>query len=488
MARIWKPSMYRTHDAQTPPPDVGQTDHMARAVDGYSQRLRSSPYDYNLWLGRARAFLALNFPELAVGDAYKALLLLDQDDDTAGVDAKVIRRHVHTVLGQALYDCHCHWELAEFWDEVSVAFPSENARRQATFINQLLEQKKEAARPLGGTLQEQTDRVRDGGVITVTYPWMEKRHLARSSALVGTINDELDEDSEQRTCYLGRSTLASRQDMLGMFAARPVRAGERILIDRTATGTCSTPERSACDNCYAAVSDQHVQASCCAPIYCSQACHDLAMSTYHTTLCGQDFDWLQKPALCLSHNASPLRPLLMLRFIATCVQAGADKHPLDHPLIARLQPLADRSHLDVFTFTESIKTPIKVLQQLGIDVFTNHNFDTMVLHTIWARLANNKAGSPDPTHGFIDEISPHLPFFNHSCEPNVEWKRGGGSTTISFFATRDITKGEELFSSYLDVKDMSREERIGALWPWFEEACLCSRCTRENSPVHDVSL
>lgn len=211
------------------------------------------------------------------------------------------------------------------------------------------------------------------------------------------------------------------------------------------------------------------------------------MSTYPTTLCGQDFDRLQKPALRVSHNAFPLRPLLMLRFPATCVQAGADRHPLDHPLIARLQPLAERSHLDVFTFTESIKTPIKVLQQLGIGVFANHNFDTMVPHTIWTRLANNKAGSPDPTRGFIDEISPHLLLVNHICEPNVEWKRCGGSTTISFFATRDITKGEELFSSYLNVKGMSREERIGALWPWFEEACLCSRCTREISAVLDVS-
>jgi hypothetical protein len=34
MARIWKPSMYRSHDAQTPPPNVGQTDHLARAVGG----------------------------------------------------------------------------------------------------------------------------------------------------------------------------------------------------------------------------------------------------------------------------------------------------------------------------------------------------------------------------------------------------------------------------------------------------------------------
>lgn len=199
-------------------------------------------------------------------------------------------------------------------------------------------------------------------------------------------------------------------------------------------------------------------------------------STYHKALCGQDFSWLAEPAKGLEANASPMRPLLMLRFLATCVQAGTDAHPLDHPLIARLQPLANKGHVDVFTLTESVITPIRILTQLGIDVFANPGFDTMVLHTIWTRIANNKVGSADPKRGFIDAINPFLPLFNHSCEPNVEYKREDSSTTMRFLSKRDIKKGEELFEGYLNVEGMPLGRREELLWPWFEEPCLCEAC------------
>lgn len=103
----------------------------------------------------------------------------------------------------------------------------------------------------------------------------------------------------------------------------------------------------------------------------------------------------------------------------------------------------------------------------------------MTLHTTWTRLANNKAGSFDPRIGFVDEITPHLPLFNHSCEPNVGWKRADGSTTICFFAKTAVGKGEELFSSYVDTQELGLEERTNELWPWFEGECLCSKCSRE---------
>jgi hypothetical protein len=136
--------------------------------------------------------------------------------------------------------------------------------------------------------------------------------------------------------------------------------------------------------------------------------------------------------------------------------------------------------MDVFTLTESIATPLRILTQLGVDIFTTPNFSPMVLHTIWTRLANNKAGSLDARLGFVDEITPHLPLFNHSCNPNVEWKREDGSTTVRFFARRNIRQDEELFCSYINVGDASLEERAELLWPWFEGPCLCDRCKTET--------
>jgi hypothetical protein len=455
---------------------------MIQAVHGCSERMQNEPYNPNIWLERAAYLLALNYPELAASDAHKASLLADQRSPRSEcTDSEIVRARIYDVLGQALYDCHCHWELAELWEEVSTKFPSDYATAKAISIKNLLRQKKSAAAPLGGTLQEQKDRVRDGGVTTVNYPWLQEHHLVRDAGLIDTVNAELSSYNERQMCYLAPSTLPLPGDVLGMFAARNIKQGEGILLDRTATGACGTIESGGCDNCFGHVKSVSVQVSCCTAIYCSTECRDLAMTTYHKILCKQNFSWLQEPAGELRHNGSPLRPLLMLRFMATCIQAGSEKHPLDHPLVARLQPLANCSHVDVFTYTESIITPIKILQQLGVDVFANHNFDTMIWHTIWTRIANNKAGSPDPRHGFIDEISPHLPLFNHSCEPNVEWMRGDGSTTIWFSAKKEINKNEELFSSYLAVEGMTLAERTEMLWPWFEGPCLCSKCASDRA-------
>jgi hypothetical protein len=444
----------------------------------------ASAYNLNTWLSRAEYFLALNYPELAAGDAYKALLLIERDyNDPEAGETSDKKRKAQDVLSQALYDCHCHRELMELRESMSL---SNEAHDKFAGIEDMVTRKEEAANTLGGTSQEVKDRVRDGGVITVDYTWIPRKHSIRNQKLVDFVNAELIDGTEPRNCYWGRSTLASDGDMMGMFAARDFKPGEHLLLDRTATAACSDPERGACDNCFGRLLGPSTEAPCCAVLYCSPDCRDLAITTYHKALCTRgDFSWLQTRASGLTHNASPLRPLLMLRVLATCVQAGHSMHPLDHPLLARLQPLSNRAHLDVFTLAESIVTPLEILEQLGIDIFGDLRFDTMVLHTIWSRLANNKAGSPDPRLGFVDEISPHLPLFNHACEPNVEWRRRDGSTTILFTVKREVKAGQELFSSYLDVGGMGLEERTQALWPWFEGPCLCETCRWEREGLEE---
>ncbi|KAE8871442.1 hypothetical protein PTNB73_02901 [Pyrenophora teres f. teres] len=413
-----------------------------------------SPYDTNSWVQHGSFMKEHGFPEIAVGDAFKAKLLLDRGPDN--VEA---RKAVYEVLGQALLDCHCHSEATDLWEEASKRYPEWIvACEKATGLHELLRRKEAASASLGGTPQEQKDRLKDGGVFTVEYPWAEfswtpERPLKRSSKLVALINDELRGEDSEATCYLARSTLAADEndDMLGMFANREIQSGECILVNRTATGICSTPTPDPCANCYTSLPELPEQAPCCPETFCSRECLNLALNTYHKALCSKDFSWLQTPALGLPHNVSPLRPLLMLRFLATSVQAGVQTSPLDQPLIARLQPLSNKHHLDVFTLTESVALPLKILEQLGVDIFANRNFDTGVLQSIWTRLANNKAGERDGRLGYVDEITPHLPLFNHSCEPNVEWRRDEGSTTVRFFSRKRVGRGEELFCAYVNV-------------------------------------
>lgn len=493
----WRPSLYRTHDVQTPSPAPEAVAPTIEAVSSCSTRLQADPYNAGLWTERANHYLHLNYPELAVGDAYRAKLLFERADavvqdcketnkssEGLGVPDEQIRIHAYTILGQALYDCHCHWECFEFWLELAQAkhFPqlSRLAFTKANALRQLLGQKKQAAAHHGGTAQQQRDRLRDGSVITVHYPWMAERHLSRSPEVVEGVNEELWHNVQPPALRLGNSTLSSATDMLGMFATRDIKRGECILIDRTSTAAVSRPPPTPhCETCYDAPLTTPLPAPCCAALFCTPACRALALQTYHRALCGQDFSWLLSPAAALLENASPMRPLLVLRFLCLCIASGRSAHPLDHPLIARLTPLANRGHLDVFTLAESVATPLRILSQLGVDVFADARFDTQVLHTLWTRLANNKAGSDDPALGFVDAVTPFLPLFNHSCEPSVEYKKEAGTTTVRFFALRDVERGEEVFDSYQDVEGLERGERVDRMWPWFEQACLCSRCGRE---------
>ena len=50
----------------------------------FTEQLIDSPYDAKLYLGRARCYQDLEFPDLAAGDAYKALLLTDEAQDDSG--------------------------------------------------------------------------------------------------------------------------------------------------------------------------------------------------------------------------------------------------------------------------------------------------------------------------------------------------------------------------------------------------------------------
>lgn len=372
-------SIYRSNDFQTAPPSTATIDEMMEAVENCTERIRKEPYNPHLWAERGSYFLALKYPELAVGDAWKSRILFHRDPNSMSED----NLRTYDVLGQALYDCHCHWEAANFWEEVAKESSRSHAFEKATALRKLLERKQEIAIPLDGTWQEQMNRIRDGYVTTVRYPWMQDYHFRRTQELVNDVNIQLEQDTKQApACLLGSSTLTTRDDVLGMFAARDIQPGECILIDHTATGICSSVDHLSCSNCFSRIEGPPMRASCCSGTPCSSTCLELSMNTCHKVLCGQDFTWLSQPAQGLQHNASPLRPLLMLRFLAACIQFSPESHPLDHPLLARLQSLTRNNRVDVFTMKESVITPLRILQRLGVDIFVNLNFDTMITHTI----------------------------------------------------------------------------------------------------------
>ncbi|RMZ70613.1 MYND domain [Pyrenophora seminiperda CCB06] len=223
MAPRWNPSATEFHSGafqNQQPPDPRMFEHALQILDDQISR---SPYDLNNWIQRGFLLRELGFPEIAVGDAFKAKLLLDR-----GPDDVEVGKSIYKILGQAVLDCHCHWEAAELWEEAAKRYPGwAVADEKATSLRELLRRKEAAAASLGGTPQEQKDRIKDGGVFTVEYPWAEfswtpERPLTRSAELVALINEELRGKDGEAKCYLGPSTLAADEndDVLGMFAIR----------------------------------------------------------------------------------------------------------------------------------------------------------------------------------------------------------------------------------------------------------------------------
>lgn len=163
-------SILRTNAAQTAPPSTATIEDLMEAVESCTERIRKEPYNPHLWAKRASFFLALNYPELAVGDACKSRILFHRSlDRKEGKDWSAMLR-MYDVLGQALYDCHCHWEAAGLWEKVAKEIPASYASEKAVALRMLLQSKQESASMMGGTWWEQIPRVRDGCTTTVHYP------------------------------------------------------------------------------------------------------------------------------------------------------------------------------------------------------------------------------------------------------------------------------------------------------------------------------
>ncbi len=474
----------------------------------------------------------LGYPELAVGDAYKACLLCDAgvENNTAlgqsvmlqsgmaiwfrdnewnkslpGLAFKLrivialrnIQRDAYKTMIQALGDCDAIWNVIQMCKEAGEKFPQDSFFAGQLKLSELtIRNTLPVMQATGTTPSQHLHMLRSGGVIARPYPWMESSQLTRDDRVLATVRDAFEEKSgmctvdrssignpssihskSSSTTSTARTTPAST-DVLGVFATQSIRSGDVLMLDATAIGVCNTKGPNICGNCCCALFAQRVRGHCCDVSYCSSQCQDLAMTYYHKIVCNKDFGWLYELTKVADTDTLEMMSLMFLRFLALCVQNGSS-HPLDHPLVARLTSQYGGDHRDFFSLTETIIQPIKILQRLGVDVFADLRYDTWVVQTIWTRIANNKHANTIEGR-LIFAVNPLFSFFNHSCEPNVEWEMQDGSN-LRIRAKGSANKGEELFVSYLnDVDHISKTERQTAMMPWLGRKCRCSRCRRER--------
>lgn len=481
---------------------------------------------------------ALGYPELSLGDAHKARLLVK----AAKLEDSILGNQVALTVGMKIWmlfttdPAYAKWsqiinasgELRgrvnemlsklelQFWAEIMEGLIAANCCAEylqlskealalfpedAVFASEVANAESWMLQRISATAELDLEPARlettlcNGGVYPTGYPWMLEETLTRSSKIVDSLKIEF--KAASRNAIVARSMIQDQDpsarvemseathDILGVIALQNIPEGETILMDSTAAGVVSKSDR--CPLCCGPILD-NVAAVCCSVIFCSEGCAGIAPLSYHKALCNKDFSFLT----CAAQSAVDttdfaLDSLLFLRLLAMAISEQV-AHPLQSSLLARLTPFYTQIQPLAFSFQHHIVNPVRTLQALNIDPFQDLRYDTWVLHTIRCRMQNNKHGH------YLDglpgsAVSPLYSMFNHSCEPNVAWEHGkradgsvdvmGQSSTLRMFAVRDIKEGEELLISYLP-KDMDYIERRESLRSWWDGDCGCVKCAREK--------
>lgn len=420
-----------------------------------TESLRKEPRDPYTLNRRAAELLSLGYPELAAGDAFKArshvqVMMLEMAgkynqisfDEGKEYAESMLRWHfeAYNNLIAALSMTCDHRSLLKICEEGREGYLSEPHiqhvmpfmtlfnESEKEILAQRIEKLKKMKQP-GISREEAQVRLECGNISHLAYPFTPEKYRNRGRDLIESTKS-LFREASSRSCMLGYSPVAPSSNTpeenasksLGVFATQDIPFVKRVIEDTTilaasnvsaaapSTLQCIPNSSRICENCYGSISTlwrQNVQSKCCNTWYCSTRCREIALDSYHKVLCGQNFDWLYQ------ESRGKLQPFqlngpLWLRILATCVQSK--RHPLDHPSIARLTPLHDKMGRS-WTLSNNIITPIRILNQLGIDPMQDFRYDTWVLQTIWTRVINNQEEHTAPDGRQVRAISPLYSFF-----------------------------------------------------------------------------
>lgn len=401
---------------------------MSDELPEITRRIYNDPQNSALLVNRAMHLSKLGFADIAAGDAYKAIQLLDASlrrlfgssrsnyDDLSGipsaieaVSAEAVIQHKTSYIWfvSILVDTGDKTTAQKMIQKARARYPSDpELETMEKSLAIALEEQEKARQLTMATIDPKYFRSdpKFGSVRHLAYPFIPKAFLSRSEQLIRTISREI--EAEARAVFSGCSlrsspvqdptvsTSSGAPTALGVFATCDIAKGFPFLIDTTVLAATDTYGRSRnateiCDNCYGTIpmnSQQKRSATCCAVVYCSQNCRDLAWKNYHQVLCKQEFNWVWDDSRT-GYSEYDLDGPMWLRILAVCVQSRT--HPLEHSLFARLTPLYDEHLNRRWSLSNNIVMPIKILQQLGIDIYTDSRYDTWILQTLWARILTN---------------------------------------------------------------------------------------------------
>ncbi|KAI0165769.1 hypothetical protein GGR57DRAFT_497246 [Xylariaceae sp. FL1272] len=346
--------------------------------------LLESPYDLVLYLKRAIVYSDLGYPDLASGDAYRALLLTDEvrndgfeyhevasnimstytqgallgvldhgalsgaqlrlAESDAGKDpaalASLASIRCFQILALSLLLCGC-LKSAYTFGERGLALAPDNRELQ----NAIHHIRTVAERRVRGDINSVNDLPDWGMVRREVYPWNDLEPDRFSEESLQFLNEELASMAPkcvvqvaQLPILLGGASETDGYDIiptcsqLGVFAKEDIGPGEDVLVEYSLVTANNRLKDSVCDACggeLPSLGDDSPAVNCpeCFDtVFCDQFCFEKAQELYHPSVCDKDVDSIAKDPEAKEADET-LHLLLLARVLA--MAAHQDIHPLE---------------------------------------------------------------------------------------------------------------------------------------------------------------
>ncbi|KAL5354711.1 hypothetical protein ACLOAV_000800 [Pseudogymnoascus australis] len=507
-----------------------------------TRRLRDSPYDLVLYIERGATHSELGYPDLAAGDAYRALLLTDEVRDEEfeyhevaaealrgyeeegilgegagqGVTAllDVASTRCYRILAISLMLCGCLKSANDFCERGLAKAPGDEELTQAQeYIVNL------AKRRLKTETVNPEDFPDQGLVRREVYPWNDHEPDRYSKETLDFLNAELAKVAPKCVALvtelptLGDELVAGvdadiaipTNKQLGLFAKEDIAPMETVLHETSALTVNNSPVYSLCDACSAELPEvggeqQGVPCEeCVETVYCSQSCHDFAMETYHPAVCDREVDGIARKAH-LRETANMLHLLLLGRAFA--MSATQDIHPLELkevkyiwgdflPTSSNAVPFSPQAGPPPvwtlpFSFRANVTGPLDMLEKMDIDVFAElDTYDLWIFNTLYSKFRGTASARVNKLDGRpeVAAVHPLWCLANHDCDPNVQWEWGMRMKLWARDQRIDgrapgVSKGEEIMNHYCDIELPVQDRREWAKGT-LGGYCMCERCRSE---------
>ncbi|RWA13831.1 hypothetical protein EKO27_g1265 [Xylaria grammica] len=349
-----------------------------------TQELLVNPYDMILYLKRALIHSDLGYPDLASGDAYRALLLTDEirndgfeyhdraskslagyangtiidvlDHGALSEDgirlansaarsdpvalASLVSVRCFQILALSLLLCGCLKSAYGFCERGLVVAPNNQELKNTMQYIQTVGQRRTR-----GEITGPNDLPDLGMVRREVYPWNDFEPDRFSDESLEFLNKELTEMAPkccvkvaQLPILLGGASdtdgyeIIPTCDQLGVFAKEDIAPGEDVLVEYSLVTANNRLKDSVCDACSGELPplDANSEAvncpECYDTVFCDQYCFEKAHQLYHPAVCDKDVDSIAKDPEAKEADET-LHLLLLARILA--MAAHQDIHPLD---------------------------------------------------------------------------------------------------------------------------------------------------------------